>query len=41
VADTPVFVRYAVGVAAGAGRAVVTVLYVQRNEDGSQAPATA
>jgi lysylphosphatidylglycerol synthetase-like protein (DUF2156 family) len=40
-ADTPVFVRYAVGVAAGVGRAVITVLYVQRNDDGSQAPVSA
>lgn len=37
-ADTPVFVRYAVGSAAGAGRAIVTVSYVQRAEDGSQNP---
>ena len=40
-ADTPVFVRYAVGVAAGVGRAVITILYVQRADDGSQAPASA
>jgi hypothetical protein len=37
-ADTPVFVRYAVGVAAGVGRAVITVNYVQRQPDGSQNP---
>jgi hypothetical protein len=37
-ADTPVFVRYAVGVAAGVGRAVITVSYVQRQPDGSQNP---
>lgn len=40
-ADTPVFVRYAVGVAAGVGRAVVTVVYVQRGEDGAQQPVSA
>lgn len=39
-ADTPVFVRYAVGVAAGVGRAIVTVSYVQRAPDGSQNPTT-
>ncbi len=39
-ADTPVFVRYAVGVAAGVGRAVITVSYVQRAPDGSQNPTT-
>jgi len=39
-ADTSVFVRYAVGVAAGAGRAVITVSYVQRAPDGSQNPTT-
>lgn len=37
-ADTPVFVRYAVGVAAGVGRAVITVSYVQRQPDGSVNP---
>lgn len=37
-ADTPVFVRYAVGVAAGVGRAIITVSYVQRAPDGSQNP---
>lgn len=40
-ADTPVFVRYAVGVAAGAGRAIITVSYVQRAENGAQNPASA
>lgn len=40
-ADTTVFVRYAVGVAdATAGRAIVTVSYVQRAPDGSQNPTT-
>jgi len=39
-ADTPVFVRYAVGTAAGVGRAIITVSYVQRAPDGSQNPAT-
>lgn len=38
-ADTPVFVRYAVGVAAGVGRAIITVSYVQRAPDGSRNPA--
>ena len=37
-ADTPVFVRYAVGVAAGVGRAIITVSYVQRAPDGAQVP---
>jgi hypothetical protein len=37
-ADTPVYARYAVGVAAGAGRAIVTVVYVQRGVDGAQNP---
>lgn len=37
-ADTPVFVRYAVGTAAGAGRAIITVVYVQRAPDGSRNP---
>ncbi len=40
-ADTPVFVRYAVGTAAGAGRAIITVSYVQRAPNGAQNPATA
>jgi hypothetical protein len=39
-ADTPVFVRYAVGVAAGVGRAVITVSYVQRAPNGAQNPTT-
>jgi len=39
-ADTSVFVRYAVGTAAGVGRAVITVSYVQRAPDGSQNPTT-
>jgi hypothetical protein len=40
-ADTPVFVRYAVGTEAGVGRAIVTVSYVQRAPNGAQNPATA
>jgi hypothetical protein len=40
-ADTPLWVRYAVGTAAGVGRAIVTVSYVQRLSDGSQNPAAA
>lgn len=40
-ADTPVFVRYAVGVAAGVGRAIITVTYVQRNSDGARNPVSA
>jgi hypothetical protein len=40
-ADTPVFVRYAVGTAAGVGRAIITVVYVQRAPDGSRNPASA
>jgi hypothetical protein len=39
-ADTPVFVRYAVGTAAGVGRAVITVSYVQRAPNGAQNPTT-
>jgi hypothetical protein len=39
-ADTPVYVRYAVGTAAGVGRAIITVAYVQRASDGSQNPTT-
>lgn len=39
-ADTPVYVRYAVGTAAGVGRAIVTVAYIQRASDGSQNPTT-
>jgi hypothetical protein len=38
-ADTTVYVRYAVGTAdATAGRAIITVVYVQRLPDGSQVP---
>ena len=40
-ADTPVFVRYTVGVAAGVGRAIVTVVYVQRASNGAQQPVSA
>ena len=40
-ADTALWARYTVGVAAGVGRAIITVLYVQRAPDGSQAPASA
>lgn len=40
-ADTPLWVRYAVGTAAGVGRAIITVLYVQRAENGAQNPASA
>lgn len=40
-ADTPLWVRYAVGTAAGVGRAIITVVYVQRAENGSQNPASA
>tara|TARA_R110000868_G_scaffold25436_2_gene99398 strand:+ start:1128 stop:1601 length:474 start_codon:yes stop_codon:yes gene_type:complete len=39
-ADTPLWVRYAVGTAAGVGRAVITVVYVQRTETGAQNPAS-
>ena len=40
-ADTPIYVRYAVSVAnATAGRAIVTIVYVQRAPDGSQNPTT-
>jgi hypothetical protein len=40
-ADTPVFVRNAITVAsATAGRAIVTVVYVQRAPDGSRNPAS-
>ena len=40
-ADTPVFVRNAITVAsATAGRAIVTVVYVQRASDGSRNPAS-
>jgi len=40
-ADTQLWVRYAVGTAAGVGRAVINVQYVQRADDGSQNPASA
>ena len=40
-ADTPLFVRYAVGVAAGVGRAIITVSYAQRADNGAQNPASA
>lgn len=39
-ADTPVFARYAVGVAAGVGRAIITVVYAQRADSGAQNPTT-
>ena len=39
-ADTPVFVRYAVGTAAGVGRAIITVNYMQRQPNGAQNPTT-
>lgn len=38
-ADTPLWVRYTVGTAAGVGRAIITVVYVQRTETGAQNPA--
>lgn len=40
-ADTGLWVRYAVGTAAGVGRAIVTVLYVQRTSNGAQNPTAA
>jgi hypothetical protein len=40
-ADTPLFARYTVGTAAGVGRAIITVLYVQRSDSGAQAPTSA
>ena len=40
-ADTALWARYAVGVAAGVGRAIITVSYVQRLENGAQNPAAA
>ena len=40
-ADTSVFVRYAVGTAAGVGRAIITVSYVQRADNGAQNPTSA
>lgn len=39
-ADTPVWLRYAVGTAAGVGRAIVTIVYIQRGSDGAQNPTT-
>jgi len=40
-ADTTVFVRVAVGTATlTAGRAIVSIVYVQRNSDGAQVPST-
>jgi len=39
-ADTQLWVRYAVGVAAGVGRAVINVQYVQRASNGAAAPTT-
>ena len=38
-ADTQLWARYAVGTAAGVGRAIISVQYVQRADDGSQVPA--
>ena len=40
-ADTPIWVRYAVGTAAGVGRAVISIIYVQRAPNGAQNPASA
>lgn len=40
-ADTPLWARYTVGTAAGVGRAIITVHYVQRLENGAQNPAAA
>jgi hypothetical protein len=40
-ADTTVYVRYTVGVAAGVGRAIITVEYIQRTDSGAQFPASA
>lgn len=37
--DTQLWARYTVGTAAGVGRALIHVQYVQRADDGSQAPA--
>jgi len=40
-ADTTVYVRVAVGTATlTAGRAIVSIVYVQRNSDGAQVPST-
>lgn len=40
-ADTALWARYAVGTAAGVGRAIITVTYVQRAPNGAQFPASA
>jgi hypothetical protein len=40
-ADTPISVRYAVGSAAGVGRAIITVAYVQRAPNGTRNPISA
>jgi hypothetical protein len=40
-ADTPVFVRYTVGTAAGVGRAIITVVYAQRAPNGTRNPVSA
>lgn len=40
-ADTALFARYAVGTAAGVGRAIITVTYVQRAPNGAQNPVSA
>lgn len=40
-ADTTVYVRYTVGTAAGVGRAIITVEYMQRTDSGAQFPASA
>lgn len=41
-ADTSIYVRVAVGTATlGAGRAIISLIYAQRNTDGAQVPASA
>lgn len=40
-ADTALWVRYAVGTAAGVGRAIIYVQYIQRADDGSANPVSA
>jgi hypothetical protein len=40
-ADTPIFVRYTVGTATGAGRAIITIVYVQRAPNGTRNPVSA
>ena len=40
-ADTSVYVRYVVGTAAGVGRAIITVTYIQRSPAGAQNPLSA